>query len=70
MYKITQNKINDNQIYNHFDRTWIDPYTWQPTESFVKAHSLKRKAIDFLWGLLACVMVFVVSLTIICGLFR
>jgi hypothetical protein len=57
MKKIPQ----DNLIYNHFNRTWIDPYTWAPDD---KPHRLQ----SIVWGMVAAISIFLISLTILIGI--
>jgi hypothetical protein len=57
MKKITQ----DNQIYNHFSREWIDPYTWSPEDKPSRIKSI-------LWGAIAAIGIFLISLTILIGI--
>lgn len=52
----------DNLVYNHFNRTWIDPYTWTPEQD---KHSRIK---SILWGVVASVVVFVISLIILIGI--
>jgi len=53
----------DNLVYNHFNRTWIDPYTWQPEQD------APTRIKSILWGAIAAIGIFSVSLTILCSLF-
>lgn len=49
-------------IYDHFNNRWVS------AQDLGKKHNFKHIAIECLWGLLASVMIFFVSLTILCGL--
>jgi hypothetical protein len=49
-------------IYDHFREQFVDPYTWIPEQD--KHCRLK----SILWGMVAAVVVFVISLIILIGI--
>lgn len=54
--------MKNKDIYNHFDRTWIDPYTWQPEQD------APSRIKSILWGAIAAIGIFLISLTILIGI--
>lgn len=57
--------MKDNNVYDHFNRTWVDPYTWTPTEVYVKRHTLRKAIKDILFGLVVSVLMGIMSLAVL-----
>lgn len=53
--------MKDNSIYDHFSGSWRDPYTWSPDDKPSRIKSI-------LWGAIAAIGIFLISLTILIGI--
>lgn len=61
----------DNLIYDHFNRTWVDPYTWKPTELFIEEHNAWRNTCrGILAGVFVSVMIGFIVLIICLGIIK
>lgn len=63
MNKLSQSNHKDNEMYDHFGEVWI-PLEINERKEWINA----IKGIGY--GLLVSILIFVISLTILCGLFR